>query len=91
MTARTICKYPNRRLYDTEESRYITLADIRKHVIQLVRFPPVLADQFVLLRHPRAVIPITKPDGVSSSERVRRVRDKRHQADAVDRFLVRHS
>jgi polyhydroxyalkanoate synthesis regulator protein len=27
-TARIIKKYPNRRLYDTEESRYITLADI---------------------------------------------------------------
>ena len=26
---RTIKKYPNRRLYDTVESRYITLADIR--------------------------------------------------------------
>ena len=28
-TARIIKKYPNRRLYDTEESRYITLADIK--------------------------------------------------------------
>ena len=27
---RTIKKYPNRRLYDTVESRYITLADIRR-------------------------------------------------------------
>mgnify|MGYP003353714158 CR=1 FL=1 len=27
---RVIKKYPNRRLYDTVESRYITLADIRK-------------------------------------------------------------
>ncbi len=31
--ARIITKYPNRRLYDTEESRYVTLADIRKLVI----------------------------------------------------------
>lgn len=30
---RTITKYPNRRLYDTEESRYVTLADIRKLVV----------------------------------------------------------
>lgn len=30
---RTIKKYPNRRLYDTEESRYITLADIRQLVV----------------------------------------------------------
>lgn len=30
---RTIKKYPNRRLYDTKESRYITLNDIRQLVI----------------------------------------------------------
>ena len=35
---RVIKKYPNRRLYDTEESRYITLADIRKLVIKDVDF-----------------------------------------------------
>ena len=35
---RIIKKYPNRRLYDTEESRYITLADIRKLVIDKVDF-----------------------------------------------------
>ena len=28
--ARIIKKYPNRRLYDTEQSRYITLADLQK-------------------------------------------------------------
>ena len=39
MTAvRTIKKYPNRRLYDTEESRYITLSDIRKLVVEKVDF-----------------------------------------------------
>jgi len=31
-SARIIKKYPNRRLYDTEDSRYITLADI-KHLV----------------------------------------------------------
>ena len=31
--ARIIKKYPNRRLYDTQESRYITLADIRNIVV----------------------------------------------------------
>jgi len=31
---RTIRKYPNRRLYDTQESRYITLNDIRQLVIE---------------------------------------------------------
>jgi polyhydroxyalkanoate synthesis repressor PhaR len=34
--ARTIKKYPNRRLYDTLESRYITLQDVRKLVINRV-------------------------------------------------------
>jgi polyhydroxyalkanoate synthesis repressor PhaR len=36
--ARTIKKYPNRRLYDTEESRYITLSDIRDLVIRKIEF-----------------------------------------------------
>ncbi len=36
--ARVIKKYPNRRLYDTEESRYITLADVRELVLQKVDF-----------------------------------------------------
>jgi len=35
---RVIKKYPNRRLYDTVESRYITLADIRRLVIERVDF-----------------------------------------------------
>jgi polyhydroxyalkanoate synthesis repressor PhaR len=35
---RVIKKYPNRRLYDTVESRYITLADIRRLVIDNVDF-----------------------------------------------------
>lgn len=35
---RIIKKYPNRRLYDTEESRYITLSDIRRLVIDRVDF-----------------------------------------------------
>ena len=35
---RNIKKYPNRRLYDTVESRYITLADIRRLVIERIDF-----------------------------------------------------
>jgi polyhydroxyalkanoate synthesis repressor PhaR len=35
---RTIKKYPNRRLYDTVESRYITLADVRRLVIDRIDF-----------------------------------------------------
>ena len=39
MTApRLIKKYPNRRLYDTELSRYITLVDIRDLVLRGVEF-----------------------------------------------------
>lgn len=37
-TARLIKKYPNRRLYDTEESRYITLADVKDLVLNKVEF-----------------------------------------------------
>ncbi len=36
--ARIIKKYPNRRLYDTEESRYITLADVKNLVIGKIDF-----------------------------------------------------
>lgn len=35
---RVIKKYPNRRLYDTVESRYITLADVRRLVVERVDF-----------------------------------------------------
>ncbi len=35
---RVIKKYPNRRLYDTELSRYITLSDVRDLVINMVDF-----------------------------------------------------
>ena len=39
MTAeRLIKKYPNRRLYDTEESRYITLAEVKELVMHAVPF-----------------------------------------------------
>jgi polyhydroxyalkanoate synthesis repressor PhaR len=36
--ARIIKKYPNRRLYDTEISRYITLEEVRQLVLQNVKF-----------------------------------------------------
>lgn len=36
--ARIIKKYPNRRLYDTQESRYITLVEIRQLVEQDIPF-----------------------------------------------------
>ncbi len=36
--ARIIKKYPNRRLYDTDESRYITLADVRDLVMRKIDF-----------------------------------------------------
>ena len=35
---RIIRKYPNRRLYDTVESRYVTLADIRRLVVERIDF-----------------------------------------------------
>lgn len=38
MAIRTIKKYPNRRLYDTELSRYITVADVRELVMKHVDF-----------------------------------------------------
>ncbi len=38
MSERIIKKYPNRRLYDTEVSRYITLADVRALVMTCTPF-----------------------------------------------------
>ncbi len=35
---RTIKKYPNRRLYDTQTSTYITLQDVRQLVLDNIRF-----------------------------------------------------
>jgi polyhydroxyalkanoate synthesis repressor PhaR len=35
---RIIKRYPNRRLYDTVDSRYVTLADIRRLVLERVDF-----------------------------------------------------
>ena len=35
---RVIKKYPNRRLYDTTESRYITLHDVRQMVVERKSF-----------------------------------------------------
>ena len=37
-TPRVIKKYPNRRLYDTKTSSYITLADVKKLVLEQVAF-----------------------------------------------------
>ena len=42
--SRIIKKYPNRRLYDTELSRYITLADVRTLVMDSVEFRVVDAN-----------------------------------------------
>lgn len=41
---RIIKKYPNRRLYDTELSRYITLSDVRELVLKGVDFRVVAAN-----------------------------------------------
>ena len=40
-SSRIIKKYPNRRLYDTELSRYITLSDIRELVMNGTDFQVV--------------------------------------------------
>ena len=37
-SSRIIKKYPNRRLYDTETSSYITLTDVKKLVLEQVEF-----------------------------------------------------
>jgi polyhydroxyalkanoate synthesis repressor PhaR len=44
LVVRTIKKYPNRRLYDTERSKYITLADVRDLVMEGIDFEVVDAN-----------------------------------------------
>jgi len=38
---KTLKKYPNRRIYDCDESRYITLADVKEMVLRYVPFKVV--------------------------------------------------
>ncbi|HEY5791313.1 MAG TPA: polyhydroxyalkanoate synthesis repressor PhaR [Gammaproteobacteria bacterium] len=38
---RTLKKYPNRRIYDTEESRFVTLSDVREMVLRHETFQVV--------------------------------------------------
>lgn len=49
---RVIRKYPNRRLYDTVESRYITLADIRELVTHRINFMVVDKQSDEDITHP---------------------------------------
>ena len=49
---RIIKKYPNRRLYDTDVSRYITVADVRDLVMQGVEFKVVDANSSEDLTRP---------------------------------------
>lgn len=41
ITVRMIKKYPNRRLYDTEVSSYVTLEDLKKLVLERINFQVV--------------------------------------------------
>ena len=47
---RTIKKYPNRRLYDTEVSRYITVSDLRQLIVDGEEFGVVDITRSVLLQ-----------------------------------------
>ena len=51
---RVIRKYPNRRLYDTVESRYVTLADIRRLVVERIDF--VVLDRKTQLDITRSIL-----------------------------------
>ena len=72
---RTIKKYPNRRLYDTEESRYITLADIRRLVLEKV--------DFIVIDNRRQVV---EGLGIDAAELARRVCRRRHLPYLVSAF-----
>lgn len=61
---RLIKKYPNRRLYDTEKSRYITIDDVRKLVVEGAAFQVIDAEtQEDLTRHTLIQIIIDQESG----------------------------
>jgi len=67
-SARVIKKYPNRRLYDTEESRYITLADVKDLVLNKVEF---------------VVIDKKSGDDITRAILLQVIRDQEQNGDAV--------
>ena len=75
-TARIIKKYPNRRLYDTEESRYITLSDIRN---------------LILDKTDLVVIDKKSGDDITRSVLLQVISDQEMNGDAImsQEFLVR--
>jgi polyhydroxyalkanoate synthesis repressor PhaR len=65
---RVIKKYPNRRLYDTVESRYITLTDVRRLVLERVEF---------------VVIDKKTSEDITRSILLQVIADQEHGSDAV--------
>ena len=53
---RMIKKYPNRRLYDTDTGRYITLSGVRRLVCDHIRGKSVQEARAILAHTPRAEI-----------------------------------
>ncbi len=74
-TPRVIKKYPNRRLYDTEESRYVTLEDIRRLVTGQRDF---------------VVIDKKTGDNITRSVLLQIISDQDHNGDSVlsEQFLA---
>ncbi|MFH1159282.1 MAG: polyhydroxyalkanoate synthesis repressor PhaR [Pseudomonadota bacterium] len=66
MTTRIIKKYPNRRLYDTERSTYITVADVLKLTRQNVEFQVVDANSGEDITRSVLVQVITEREGGSA-------------------------
>jgi polyhydroxyalkanoate synthesis repressor PhaR len=65
---RIIKKYPNRRLYDSVESRYITLLDLRRLVIDRIEFK---------------VVEKSSERDITSSVLLQVVADQEHGAEAL--------
>jgi polyhydroxyalkanoate synthesis repressor PhaR len=63
---RLIKKYPNRRLYDTQESRYITLEDIRKLVVNGIDFRVVAKSNQADITHDILLQVVTAQESASS-------------------------
>jgi polyhydroxyalkanoate synthesis repressor PhaR len=65
---RVIKKYPNRRLYDTVESRYITLADVQRLVVERIEF---------------VVVDKKNNADITRSILLQVIADQEHQADPI--------
>jgi polyhydroxyalkanoate synthesis repressor PhaR len=92
---RTIKKYPNRRLYDTANSGYITLADVKQMVLENIEFQVIDAKSGddltrsillqIILDEEGGGVPMFSPEMLSQMIRSTAARNRRSWASTWSR------